>query len=248
MRKIKQSAIYKIYNLIDGKFYIGSAIDFAARIRSHLSLLRRNSHTNKHFQNAWNLYKEENFRIDIIEEVPIFENETRESFKVRLVDEREQYYLNTLLFADQKDRRFYELGYNKNRIASSALGRKLSDESKKKLSESHKGIKASKETRDKMSVAHKGEKNAFFGKSHTEEVKIKISNANKGKLMTNEFKNKISKAFSKPVIQFTIDLKKIKRWNSVHEAETSLQITHISAVCRKERKTAGKYYWEYEKN
>jgi len=247
MRKIKQSAIYKIYNLIDGKFYVGSAIDFAARIRSHLSLLRRNSHTNKHFQNAWNLYKEENFRIAIIEEVPMLVNETRESFKIRLVDEREQYYLNTLLFADQDDIRFYELGYNKNRIASSALGRKLSEESKKKLSESHKGLKASEETKAKMRDCHKGEKNSFFGKTHTAESRAKMSKSLKGKERSIEFRNKLSKAMSKPVIQFTADMKKIKRWNSIREAETNLNITHISEVCKKQRKTAGKFYWEYEK-
>lgn len=247
MRKIKQSVIYKITNMIDQKFYIGSAIDFNGRKRSHFSLLRRNKHRNKHLQNAWNAYKEENFRIDIIEEVPILDNETRKEFKMRLVNGREQYYLNTLLFANCNDNRFYEFGYNKDRIASSRLGSKLSEESKIKMSKAHKGLKASKETKIKMSEARKGEKNGFYGKTHSFESKKRMSKIQKGIKRNDEFKDKISKAFSKPVIQFSLDKQFIKRWNSATEASMSLKITHITAVCRKERKTAGKYYWEYEK-
>ena len=143
MRKIKNSVIYKIVNIVDGKVYIGSAIDFEYRKNSHISTLRRNKHRNCHLQNAWNLYGEGCFRFEIIEEVQKLVSESRRDFKERLVSGREQYYLDKILHADKETNYFSEFGYNINRIASSRLGASLSQESKNRLSESHKGIKLS---------------------------------------------------------------------------------------------------------
>ena len=98
MRNIKHPVIYKITNLIDGKIYVGSTIDFEIRKKNHWCQLKANEHSSKHFQNAWNLYGEKNFTIEIIEEVPMNDGESRTDFKKRLVDGREQFYLNTLLF------------------------------------------------------------------------------------------------------------------------------------------------------
>ena len=99
---MNKPGIYKIENLINGKIYIGSAsINFIIRWNSHKNELKNNKHPNIHLQNAWNLYGEENFVFEVIEEVPILENESKKDFKLRLVDDREQYYLDTLLFAQE---------------------------------------------------------------------------------------------------------------------------------------------------
>ena len=124
-----QCGIYKITNLVNGKIYIGSAIRIDRRFKSHLSQLRGNYHINSHLQNAFNEYGIDNFKFERIENV---------KDKNKLL-EREQYYLDTLLYAQEyikdKDSRFLELGYNINPTAGSNLGVKYSEASKKKMGE-----------------------------------------------------------------------------------------------------------------
>lgn len=49
------------------------------------------------------------------------------------------------------------------------------------------------------------------------------------------------------ILQFSLDNKFIKQWNSIKEAEKKLNISHISDCCGKKRKTAGGYIWKYER-
>lgn len=62
-----KSGIYQIQNRINNHFYIGSAVDITKRIRAHLNQLRKQEHTNKHLQRAFDLYGEESFDFYIIE-------------------------------------------------------------------------------------------------------------------------------------------------------------------------------------
>lgn len=66
-RKSKSSCIYKITNIINGKFYIGSTIHYNIRINCHFSSLRKKRHNNEYLQNAFNKYGEENFISEILE-------------------------------------------------------------------------------------------------------------------------------------------------------------------------------------
>lgn len=52
---------------------------------------------------------------------------------------------------------------------------------------------------------------------------------------------------SKMVYQFALNGNFIKKWNSVKEAASTLNITHIDGVCRGERDSAGGFYWSYTK-
>lgn len=62
--------IYKIINLINGKFYVGSTTNQKVRFRQHRKLLRGNRHHCKHLQAAWNLYGEDKFDFVRVEVIP----------------------------------------------------------------------------------------------------------------------------------------------------------------------------------
>lgn len=62
--------IYKIINLVNDKFYVGSTTNKKVRFREHRKQLRGNRHHCKHLQAAWNKYGEEKFVFKVVEEVP----------------------------------------------------------------------------------------------------------------------------------------------------------------------------------
>lgn len=59
--------IYKIINILNQKYYVGSSINLEERKQKHFRTLRRNKHVNDYLQNAWNKYGEENFKWEIVE-------------------------------------------------------------------------------------------------------------------------------------------------------------------------------------
>jgi len=61
--------IYKIINVINDKFYVGSAVDLKRRKTRHFSELRKGKHNNRHLQAAWNKYGEQAFVFVVIAEV-----------------------------------------------------------------------------------------------------------------------------------------------------------------------------------
>ena len=75
--------VYKIENKINKKVYIGQSIDINTRWYDHKRELNRNRHCNKHLQNSWNKYGENNFDFIIIEECTI-----------EKIDEREIYWIS----------------------------------------------------------------------------------------------------------------------------------------------------------
>lgn len=62
-----KGVIYKITNIKNNKFYVGSTIDFKRRKTHHLSNLRNGKHVNKYLQNAFNKYGEDSFKIEVID-------------------------------------------------------------------------------------------------------------------------------------------------------------------------------------
>ncbi len=143
------SGIYKITNLVNKKFYIGSAVNFKIRFSTHISELNSNTHSNKHLQNAWNKYGKENFLFEILESV-----ENKENLLLR-----EQYYFDTL-----------NPEYNICKKAGNNLGIKYSEESRKKISENHADVSGE----NNPMYGKKGELSPNYGKIHTEETKEKI--------------------------------------------------------------------------
>lgn len=60
--------IYKIINVVNNKFYVGSAVDLKRRKARHFSELRTGKHNNRHLQAAWGKYGESAFVFVIVQE------------------------------------------------------------------------------------------------------------------------------------------------------------------------------------
>lgn len=137
MKNIK-SGIYKITNIKNGKFYIGSSVDINSRMRGHRSALRNNSHSNKYLQNSWNKYGEDNFEFSVLEYVDF--KDRKDLFKVE-----QDWIYKTKCF----DR---DVGYNIEKVVRDdhdRYGFKVSEETKEKL----RNKIVSKETCQKMREA-----------------------------------------------------------------------------------------------
>jgi len=182
------AVIYRITNMANGKFYIGSADSFARREWQHKYALRRNEHKNPHLQASWNKYGEEMFVFEIVEAIPEGQEQLvwEDKWLRECVGKPDCYNVNTLATAPR-------------------LGLTLSEESKALISAKVNAAVAegrggafipSEETRQKMSASMVGKRNAlgykrtdaereairqrtlgnqnWLGKTHTEEAKDKM--------------------------------------------------------------------------
>jgi group I intron endonuclease len=184
--------IYKIVNLVNDKFYVGSTINKKVRFREHRKQLRGNRHHCKHLQAAWNKYGEEKFDFRVVEEVPDGQS---------LKDTEEQWL-----------RQHFGKDYCYNSGAAAvapwrgvakedhpSFGRPKSDAEKEAISAKLKefyaqditnhprfGKKHSPESIQKMIDTRKangkasGENHYRYGKTVSEETRQKISEAQKG--------------------------------------------------------------------
>lgn len=157
------SGIYEIVNLVNGKRYIGSAVNIPNRWRQHRCELGKERH-NPILQSAWRKYGEKNFEFRIIEMVPD---------KIQLIV-REQHYLDLLKPA-----------YNCAPIAGSRLGAKMSPESRLLVGNASKRVWSDPDYRAKMSARQ-------MGKKIPPEQRAKISAANTGRKLSSEHVAKIA--------------------------------------------------------
>jgi group I intron endonuclease len=134
------TGVYAIVNLVNNKFYIGSAVrtnkrksacGFYARWSGHLCALFKGKHDNGHLQRSWNKHVPENFEFRILEFT-----------EPEMGEEVEQIYLDT---SDDSQR------YNLNPNANSCLGVKRSKEFCDSLSKIHKGKAISEEHKQRLS-------------------------------------------------------------------------------------------------
>lgn len=179
--------MYSVTNTVNGKRYIGSAIDFRSRWRSHQGDLD-NGHHNPHLQNAWNKYGSTAFVFEIVTRCPNDLLLLHEQLAIDLFD------------AIHK-------GYNIAPIAGSCLGSKHSLETRAKVAAAGRKRKQPQSVKDTLSrlkkgvpfsASHKaalhkpknnvtkirecklGNKNPNFGKHRSEETKKKIADAQRG--------------------------------------------------------------------
>jgi len=232
------SGIYRIENIKNGKFYIGSAKCIRKRFNEHIGKLKLGTHPNRFFQNAFNKHGIEAFR----------------AFQIQTVDDLAELIIVEQLFLDK----LYDgqkLCYNICPTAGSALGRKHTEDTKRKISQAHKGKTLSRETRQKISEAKKkqkylhfksgienpmygkcGESHHFYGHTHSAKSKKKMSDSSKG--IPNE-KN------GRQVFQYNLEGNLIRSFVSCAEAKRQTGVSGIRAVARGFRKTAGGFVWRY---
>lgn len=163
--------IYRIRNVVSGRFYVGSSEDIYRRFEAHRRKLRRGDHTNVGLQASWTKHGEDVFKFDILQRVPM--EELRAVERNMLIP-----LLSHPLCCNMHDETY----------VFPRTGRTHSEESKAKISAKVQAALAegrggkfipSEETRAKMSEALKGNQNAM-GHVRTEEHRRKLSDANKG--------------------------------------------------------------------
>lgn len=113
-----KSGVYCILNKINGKRYVGSAVDLNNRRDRHTKALNKSTHSNRHLQAAWNAYGSRSFDFIVI----------MKCHPDRCI-ENEQKYI------DYYDSSNPNHGYNLSPTAGSTLGVRYSADSRLKLRE-----------------------------------------------------------------------------------------------------------------
>jgi group I intron endonuclease len=149
------AGVYKITNMVNGKFYIGSSLNISKRWEKHRYELRKNKHCNRHLQSAWNKYGDENFKFEVIAEI-------KDKDMILPVEQ---------LYIEMTKCYISEIGYNKDVIAKSSYGYvttkneeiiKIDSERrlrKKKNPNPNKGVKLTDEQKGKISKGSRGKNN-----------------------------------------------------------------------------------------
>lgn len=174
------TGIYAFENKINGKKYIGQAVNLERRLREHEYYLELGRDKCAALQRAVNKYGRENFSVYVIE---YCEPEVLNALEIHYIK-----------LYDSASRNGYNvsaggmsglLGYKHppevgRKISAAKKGWKMSEEAKKKISHFNSGKVVSPETRAKISAGRSGEKHYFWGKKYTEEEKAKLSKAHSG--------------------------------------------------------------------
>ena len=156
---LRQTGVYEIRNLVNGKSYIGStSSSFGKRLRNHRNALEAGTHPVKYLQNAWNKHGSRCFRFSILEVCP-----------PHLCVQREQKYI------DESWSWMFEFGYNRRKLAGSNLGIKLKASTKRKLSQAKRGKPKSEEHKRKISEALKGLPKSVDHKQSMSRVRLRKS-------------------------------------------------------------------------
>jgi len=203
--------IYKIINLVNDKFYVGSTNNKKVRFRQHRKLLRGNRHHCKHLQAAWNKYGEDKFDFRVIEEVStgISLQEVEDKYLQEHVGKP---YCYNSGYASQAPWR------NAPAHVTPNFGKAVSEEQKQAISTTLKAFYAenyynhprvgklhSEETKAKISASKKGqnagESHYRYGQVLSPEVRAKISatqagrpSPRKGQKMSEQGRNNVKAA------------------------------------------------------
>jgi len=193
--------VYKITNLINGKFYVGETKDPKQRFLDHRKIARggKAKYPGKFhiIHAAITKYSIDNFKFEIIHTV----STKQESLDLEVIEIKN---------ARDNNIEIYNIG-NGGRSNSGISGWKHTEESKKKMSESRKGKTFSDEHKKALSEAQSGERHSQFGKHQTIEWK-----ENKGKLKSDDVKQ------IKLLINSGVKNRIIAKQFSVSEATISL--------------------------
>ena len=242
--------IYLRTNKINGKQYVGQAVDFDRR---EYEWKHAKYYAGPLINRARGKYKIDDFKSEILREC-----QTQEE-----LNQWEQYYIKKL---NTK----YPNGYNLTDGGGGCSGYKMTDEQRTKLSEARKGrtpwnkgltnetdervkknsinksgFHHSEEMKRKNSEMKKGNKN-WLGKHHSEETKKKISEYQKQPHIKTQ--RMMDSKNRKETYQYTLDGKLIAIYPSVLEAarQTNTHHANIRKCIIGNIKTSGGYKWSHE--
>lgn len=166
--------IYKIINIINNKFYVGSAVDLKRRKTRHFSELRNGKHNNAKLQNSWNKYGEGSFIFVVVEELDKDADllAAENAWLKQHVGKEYCYNLGidaTAPMLGISGELSPTWGYKHTekslkRISETSTGRKRSEEAIRKTTTHLIGKPKSAETRAKISATLSGEGNYWYGK------------------------------------------------------------------------------------
>lgn len=192
----RNSGVYEIVNLINGKRYIGSSVNLHSRFQQHRAKLRSGKHHNRHLQNAWDKYGEGNFTFEVL-----FYCEKSQTliYEQQFLDNLQPEYNIAIsvsapmlgLSVSNEVRAKISAATKGN---TNCLGNKHTAEHIAKFSAAMKGHEVSAETRAKIGAANKG-KSTRGGYKMSEDTKAKIGAANRGSRgyhPTDEARNNMS--------------------------------------------------------
>lgn len=184
------SVIYKIRNVVNGKFYVGSSVKHRVRFQTHRRQLRAGAHHCQPLQRAWSKYGEDCFKFEVVQIV-----EDPEA----LLDAEDAW-----LAEHHGNAHCYNVSRNPWALWT---GLRHAAAAKKKVSKAQKGKqhrlghKNSPEHRQRISDAMKGKKKS---PEHAEKIRQRMIGTSyaKGRMVTDEQKA----AMGKPVVELTSGL------------------------------------------
>lgn len=172
-----KNVIYKIRNVVNEHYYVGSTVDSRKRFWSHRKALRSNTHNCTHLQRAWNKYGEDCFKFEIVEQLESREELFPAEQKWLDAHHGADYCYNISPYADAPMRN-----------ASPELRAHLAEKTTAWLErEGHprQGVKHTVESLARISENRKGkmagEEHYRYGQSVTEDVRKKIGDTQRGK-------------------------------------------------------------------
>lgn len=198
--------IYKYYNNINDKVYIGQTTDLINRKSSHK---RRAEYEKNKFYNAIRKYGWDAFTFTIIVTV-----DTSEELITKVLDQLEILYIS---FYNS-----YKEGYNSTPGGHSARGMKRSTEYR----EYCRNRQYSQETRFKMSMSAKGRLLSEDTKAKLKDISRTLPHFENRDLYREKTRLARKKALAKKVIQETLDGEVIAEFDSVIEAATFIRDTY----------------------
>lgn len=184
---MKEPVLYKITNVVNEKFYVGSTGNMRERFRQHRNKLRRGVHHCAHLQAAWNKYGEDCFKFAVIERVISMDLlvAAENAWLVAHVGTKGCYNAGTRADAPMRGR---------TGSAHPNFGKAITDEQKTAISTTLKAFYAedyanhprvgtlhTEETKAKISAAKLANpQTPWLGKERSEATKQKISAAQRG--------------------------------------------------------------------
>lgn len=193
-----KAVIYKIINIQNAKFYIGSSTVLAARWRKHTRDLRANNHHCPHLQSAWNKYGEDSFVFRVVEVV-----EPQEQLSIaeqRWLNEHhgKAYCYNFAKYVDNSNRGVVRAESHKQALSVAltefyknnphhAVGRRHSEASKALMRNNRAGKPVAESTKELLRLAN-------VGKVASAETRAKLSAQRKGRVRSADHAAKFNKA------------------------------------------------------